>query len=841
MRKTVKRLSLLLLCLVMIFATTACGKKSKDSEPSRPVDDSPIGGNVTILDDKYSGLLTVRTANGDDKFLQQYNTESTAATTLKSTFDKKLKGSIEINAYKNEYECKQILITAKQDIESYDVTFTDLVSGSNKIDKENVELYHEYYHYVDTIYDSQSSMVAGMFPDALIPMEDAKRLGMNKVAEGKNQGVYAVLYVPKTTPAGTYSGTAIISVNDTPTVSVSVSVKVFDYTLSDSVSLMSCIPQQVGYLFNGELDNTDAMYQTYSAHLNKYRLAVQYLNSYYCGNATDTANITAVMARDTELAVTAAKDVSVSSYAIRVYEKYDNTRGRNVLNENLFAQSLRAYVDKSIQENVNLFEKAYVYMGNIIDEPELGGDDAIANANYVSGQFNSLVAQAVTYATGAGASQEMIASLQNLPHVVTGGFNEKLTGPQSYCPTVDRLGTSYEVSRYHTLRSQNKSYWWYTCTQPKIPYPTVHLDDNGVSSRVMSWMAKEYDVDGYLTWEDVFYKTTYVAGQSNEQTYDVTGMDLYDNVHRWGDAYGDGFFFYPGAPLGIYGPVDSMRLPIIRDGMEEYEALCDLEKAYAALGATYGATIDATGVMNELYASLYNDVRVYCTSDELQTAHKVLGQLLELANKGVAVSDFDIQADGKVTAKIYKPADVNVTLNGTALVAETVAEINDTMTAFVLACNDSSLQLMLPTVIKTYTVTADNIKLYNAQQKETNEHATIATVSGVSAAQFTVEQRGRISINVSAMEGSLSDGSLVLYVYSPSVMKASMSVQGSAQGNATRSLDEFMLQEGWNELRVDRLQDKDLYRLKNAQYVHLTLDTANSAQMAVSGIAMYYM
>ena len=45
---------------------------------------------------------------------------------------------------------------------------------------------------------------------------------------------------------------------------------------------------------------------------------------------------------------------------------------------------------------------------------------------------------------------------------------------------------------------------------------------------------------------------------------------------------GGGYLFYPGAPCGIDGPVASMRLKNLRDGMEDYEYFVLLEKRAGA-------------------------------------------------------------------------------------------------------------------------------------------------------------------------------------------------------------------------------------------------------------------
>jgi hypothetical protein len=45
---------------------------------------------------------------------------------------------------------------------------------------------------------------------------------------------------------------------------------------------------------------------------------------------------------------------------------------------------------------------------------------------------------------------------------------------------------------------------------------------------------------------------------------------------------GGGCLFYPGVPYGIDGPVASMRLKNLRDGMEDYEHFVLLEKRRGA-------------------------------------------------------------------------------------------------------------------------------------------------------------------------------------------------------------------------------------------------------------------
>lgn len=112
--------------------------------------------------------------------------------------------------------------------------------------------------------------------------------------------------MPKTAAAGVYTGTATVTLDGTAN-TLPVRVRVFDYTLPDEVSIMSCIPLQRGYLFNGELDNSESMYAKYAERLRQYRLSVQYLNSVQFRASESAEDIAYILERETTVAAQAAK------------------------------------------------------------------------------------------------------------------------------------------------------------------------------------------------------------------------------------------------------------------------------------------------------------------------------------------------------------------------------------------------------------------------------------------------------------------------------------------------------------------------------------------------------
>jgi hypothetical protein len=93
------------------------------------------------------------------------------------------------------------------------------------------------------------------------------------------------------------------------------------------------------------------------------------------------------------------------------------------------------------------------------------------------------------------------------------------------------------------------------------------IDAPGTANRVMQWVAWKFRMEGEL-----YYSMNEAYGQDN---------DPWENVRLFG-GNGDGTLFYPGRPSRIGGqsdiPIESIRLKLIREGMEDYEYLALLAK-----------------------------------------------------------------------------------------------------------------------------------------------------------------------------------------------------------------------------------------------------------------------
>jgi hypothetical protein len=146
-------------------------------------------------------------------------------------------------------------------------------------------------------------------------------------------------------------------------------------------------------------------------------------------------------------------------------------------------------------------------------------------------------------------------------------------------------------------------------------WPSYVIDSSAVRSRAQEWMSFRWGATGEL-----YFETTMAY------THDAW-------TNQWDfSGNGDGTLFYPGTPAKIGGtthiPVASIRLKMIREGMEDYEYL----KALADAGDPSLANAITEAVFPNAYTT---DV----SPDDLMIAReKIANRILELTGKGTTIA-----------------------------------------------------------------------------------------------------------------------------------------------------------------------------------------------------------
>jgi len=133
-----------------------------------------------------------------------------------------------------------------------------------------------------------------------------------------------------------------------------------------------------------------------------------------------------------------------------------------------------------------------------------------------------------------------------------------------FCP----LTSVYDPELSAKLRARGRQVWWYVCCGPTYPQANfASIEYPFVEGRLLGWLTYRYRADGLLFWHvnlwpdapplktDDTFLTAWVAETSLRMP-------------------GDGQLLYPGAA----GPMPSIRLANVRDGIEDYEWLQMLER-----------------------------------------------------------------------------------------------------------------------------------------------------------------------------------------------------------------------------------------------------------------------
>ena len=163
--------------------------------------------------------------------------------------------------------------------------------------------------------------------------------------------------------------------------------------------------------------------------------------------------------------------------------------------------------------------------------------------------------------------------------------------PQLYgFPDIWCMLSDYLVPEVCAQRKQKgEEIWWYVCTHPRAPYVGAFIDHPGTDLRVWLWQSFKYGVDGILFWSVTYSHSPTAYPDSVQNPYlDPMSWTVGYGLPKgakvpWGN--GDGRFFYP--PISCKNGekaeaseeiVGSMRLEILRDGIEDYEYLCILRR-----------------------------------------------------------------------------------------------------------------------------------------------------------------------------------------------------------------------------------------------------------------------
>ena len=211
---------------------------------------------------------------------------------------------------------------------------------------------------------------------------------------------------------------------------------------------------------------------------------------------------------------------------------------------------IKIYYDE--WKKLNLPEKVYIYG---IDEPP-GADKAVFTfLHTLYSKIKEIMPDAKIMQTG---------NCDN-PHLI--GLVD------IWCPKTERVYRPFFKNRI----KDGNTLWAYVCVSPVPPYANFFIDEPAIDHRILFWQAKQAGASGFLYWSLAWWDGFTPACSGRKAYPDVT-LDVRRHCqfqNGWVHVNGDGFLLYPGKNLT---PIPSLRIEVIRDGIEDIEYMNLLRK-----------------------------------------------------------------------------------------------------------------------------------------------------------------------------------------------------------------------------------------------------------------------
>ncbi len=520
--------------------------------------------------------------------------------------------TLSLAAARNEFEAGQLLISGGSgSLSGVDVEASNLVGPGYTLAAGQVSLARVEYYAV-TVPSDQTGAV-GEWPDGLIPKVDAyvgeTRNGFPfPVGAGRLQAVWVEVYVPLGTPAGTYQGTLTVQATSETPVVVPLTLTVWGFDLPSTASLPTAFYTGQGSLVQGHYDTgyvDDAtqisLLKRYTDALLLHRVSNQgmvYPAPPSSGGVVDWSQFDRDWGPylDGTVALPGGRlpGARATTVALQDWGHQDD-----VSYYSAWATHFRAR---------GWFDRLFHYT---MDEPTLT-------------QYPLILSRADALHTADPGLRSLVT--HQLEPSLVGAVNI-WTPVINYVDNKSAAEGAWELFGNHRpdydgrIAAGDQLWWYQSCMShgcgpldgTPVPvvdtpayfsgWPSYMIDTSGMANRIMEWLTWTYRVSGEL----YFHATA---------AYEFGYRTPWTARYLFG-GNGDGNLFLPGRPAVIGGsthiPIETVRLKLIREGLEDYEYLARV----AQLGDRAFADAQARTLVTNTYTWSHDPAVLYAARTAL--------------------------------------------------------------------------------------------------------------------------------------------------------------------------------------------------------------------------------
>jgi len=478
---------------------------------------------------------------------------------------------VEIAAARNEVESFQIIVSSTgPKLEGVMAFVSDLSDeAGHHISNAHIKLYRQEYVYLRNP-SPYSSDPPGWWPDPLVPFlnpydtKPVSPMRLNREEQGgkvsyqltgarfagngfrvwpeRNQPLWAEIAVPADQPSGNYEGTFSVQLTETETVEVPVKLTVWDFTLPEGLPFTTQFGTLEGVSAkHGVPEGSPQSLQIeerYSTLLEEHHISapipVALLPTIRANGSIDSKRTHEALKRFLTEHRTGAFRIPTFPWA-EVSGKGEKALVRYLRNYFTYLKS-------------NEWEQGAYYFP--ISEPN-------------SKEAYDRVRAFAQVVREAEPSLRFLCTEQ--PYAQDTAWGDLHGAVDIWCP----LFTFFDPESATRALERRETLWTYTalCQKP----PPYHPNFAGVSGQPgMFWQIDfpllNYRLPLWLTWRNKVQGLLYwSAVHWSDPERDVWTDPGFRNRYN-----GEGYLLYPGTEAGIPGPVASLRLKSLRDGLEDY-------------------------------------------------------------------------------------------------------------------------------------------------------------------------------------------------------------------------------------------------------------------------------
>lgn len=424
--------------------------------------------------------------------------------------------SIRIDMGRNEREGAQVVWLARRDSARFRFAVEKLrhIETGVGFPAEGTSIYQVGYVFTREP-DSYAVDFSGWWPDPLLPSIEMEAV------PGECMPVWVSLKSREDTESGIYRGKLGIWKDGEREGEWPLEVRVYDAMVPDSSSLrtaFSLYDEMLVQVYGGRVSRQ--LYREYQHFIAAHRLNVDHL---YRSTPPRIADLRYFDRRG-------------KSNAFNVLYL---SAGRDYSREGL--AKLAAELDPYVEElrGLGLVEKAYFYGFDEVNA------DRFDEMRRVFGFLKERYPEIRTATTARDASLGLATGLDEVVDI--------------WVP----LTAAYDSTAAAAARDRGDEVWWYICIGPSHPYANWFIEYTALEARLLWWMTYRQRADGFL-----YYTMNRWPNQKEPMRLDGNNKTNW-NPASYKTANGDGCLFYAGPD----GPIGTLRLENVRDGLEDFELL----------------------------------------------------------------------------------------------------------------------------------------------------------------------------------------------------------------------------------------------------------------------------